>query len=461
MRNGRKSPLFGIFSIILACTALCALLAACSSRIGWGVLLWTLEDPPIPSGTVLPVYVKSNINRVWVVGMPEGWHSGKGEIDKIEIPFSRLELVGSKRKARMYAEAFSKYALSYAENLQDGLPIRDTPDNNARRIYRLKAGEIIKILSVAEGIPAIGSNGEPLPGEWYKVLTEDGTMGYCFSYRLKLFEHSGGQLAASGVIINEKAEDPVLEDLLSKTWSPETYLTMVNSKRINLEEMSRQWRFDPGQETGIARIFVSGIDRSFSYTSIHPDGNRAWRFDGTNLSMQLRSETTLAVQFSEGGGSMRTLLFVSLPVSVDDLILQETARRDRLYREIYDQGPVFTSNNYGTITFMEGPPPAGGGTFSWQNYTLLVPRFIPENIEGDGTILIDLFLAPALEERYDGAFSLRFRNSRAPTLRCMYSLDNQGFRIEIVPDSSIDGVTIARRGDSPMVLYFFRDTELW
>jgi hypothetical protein len=459
MYSGRKKLLHGIL-IILACAALSATLGACPSRLGWGILLWSIEEPPIPSGTVLPVYIKSNINKVWVVGLPEGWHGGKNQMDKIEIPFSRFELVGSKRKAKMQAEAFSRYALSYAENLQDGLPIRDAPDNNGRRIYRLKMGEIIKILSVTEGSPAIGSTGEPLPGEWYKVLAEDGSTGYCFSYRLRVFEYGGGEFSASMAVTNEQAEDPELDMLLSKTWSPESYLTMINSKKIDLEDMSRHWRFDPGQETGLARIFIPDIDNSYLYTSIRPDGNRTWRFEGTNLSMQLRAETTLAVQFLEGSGSTRTLLFVSLPVSVDDLILQETARRERLYNEIYSQGPVYTSNNYGTITFKGGPPPAGGGRFSWRNFDLLVPRFIPEDIEGDGTILMDLFLDRTLEDRYDGAFTLRFTNTKT-ALFCMYSLDNEGFRIEIIPDSSIEDVTITRRGASPMVLYFFRDTELW
>jgi hypothetical protein len=458
MRSGPKNLLQVIF-IILACSALSAMLAACSSRLGWGVLLWDIQDPPIPSGAVMPVYIKSNINKVWVVGLPDGWRGGKAGVDKIEIPFSRFEMVGSKKKAHERAQVFSEYARSYAENLQDGLPIRDNPDNNARRIYRLKTGEVIKILSAAEGNPAIGTTGDPLPGEWYKVLTEDGCTGYCFSYRLKLFEHSGGQLAAAVTDINEKAQDPELDMLLSKIWSPESYLTMINSGRINLEDMSRHWRFDPGQETGLARIFVYGVDLNYHYTGIRPDGDRVWRFEGTTLSMQLRSETTLAVQFSEGAGGIRTLLFVSLPVSVDDLILQETARRERLYNEIYSQGPVFTSNNYGTIIFKEGPPPVGGGTFSWKNFDLLVPQFISENIEGNGTILLDLFLAPALADRYDGAFTLRFANKAA--LRCIYALDNQGFRIEIVPDSSIEDSTIVRRGASPMVLYFFRDTEIW
>ncbi len=69
---------------MLGCAALCIALGGCSSRrLGWGVLLWSIEEPPIPSGTVMPVYVQSNINKVWVVGMPEGWHGGKSGNDEI------------------------------------------------------------------------------------------------------------------------------------------------------------------------------------------------------------------------------------------------------------------------------------------------------------------------------------------------------------------------------------------
>jgi len=435
-------------------------LTACSSRLGWGVLLWSTEDPPIPSGTILPVYIRSNINKVWVVGIPDDYLDKKDRINKMEIPLSRLELAGSKAKARKRAEAFSLYAHTYAENMQDGLPIRDNPDNNARRVYRMRTGEIIKILSLAQGVPAISSTGDPLPGDWYRVLTEDGSTGYCFSYRLKLFEHISGPLAASATAgpENSAGPDPDLDMLMSKTWSPELYATMVNYKRINLDELSRHWCFDPGQETGTARIYVPGYDLNFSYNAIRPDGQRAWRFEGSNLLMQMRSDTTIAVQFLEGNGGMKTLLFVALPIAVDDLIMQESARRERLYDTIYSQGPVFTSNNYGTIAFKEN------GNFVWSGFDLLVPRFIPESANGDGTVSMDLFLDPALEDRYSGAFTLYFAENgagEAAILRCMYALDNQGFRIEVAPESTIEDSTVVRRAASPMVLYFFKDALLW
>ena len=154
---------------------------------------------------------------------------------------------------------------------------------------------------------------------------------------------------------------------------------------------------------------------------------------------------------------MKTLLFVSLPITVDDLIMQESARRERLYDAIYQQGPLFTSNNYGTIAFRED------GTFSWRGFYLLVPQLIPESAVGDGTISMNLFLASELEDRYSGAFTLYFKNDggEAAVLRCMYALDNQGFRIEIAPETTIEDNTVVRRAASPMVLYFFVDAVLW
>jgi len=129
------------------------LLISCSkfSKLGYGVLLWSIDDPPVDSGTVLPVYIKSNIEKKWVVGIPEKSIAQKDY--KKEIPLTQLEFIGNKRKAEKWAETFAPYAMMYAENLQDGLPIRDNTDNNSRRVYRLRLGEVVKVLGVAKGNP--------------------------------------------------------------------------------------------------------------------------------------------------------------------------------------------------------------------------------------------------------------------------------------------------------------------
>jgi hypothetical protein len=392
-----------------------------------------------------------------VVGTPKEYLVKGSGVDKFEIPLAKLELAGSRKKALQQAEAFAPYALIYAETLQDGLPIREDPDNGARRVYRLKQGEIVKILGPAKGTAAVGSTGDPLPGEWFRVLTEDGTTGYCFSYRLRLFEHSGGPLTvAQG---GESAvEDHDLEQLLSKKWSADSYAAMVSSGRINLEDLSGRWGFDPGQDTGIARIKAENLDRSFSYTAIRPAGSRTWRFEGTSLQMYLSSDTSLELQFTENGGALRSLRFAALPSEVDDLIVQETTRRAGLFEVLYSRGPSYTSHNYGTLTFEEN------GRFAWTGYNILVPQVIPAPALESGVVDMRLFLANSLTDRYNGAFTLRFDTagslisgpSQAAEVDFMYTLDNQGFRIEYAPPTSRDGITVARRASSPMVIYFYR-----
>ena len=440
--------------LALAITAL--VLTACSSRLGWGVLLWATDDPSMPSGTVLPVYIRSNIDRVWIVGLPDGLLTSSG-LDKMELPLARLELVGSRAAAEARAAEFAPFAVMYAENLQVGLPVRAHPDNNARRVYRLREGEVMKVLGVSQrGVAPIGVTGEPLAGRWYRVLTEDGTVGYSFSYRLRVFEHRGGQLVVleSGEDDGSAAAD--LELLMSRNWVPESYVAMINSGRINLDELSRGWHFNPGRDTGVARVLGPGVNLSFSYLGIVPTGNRSWRFDGTGLTAQLRSDTFLTVQFTEGGGT-RSLNFVSPPFNVGDVIAVERARRAGLFADILRYGPVFTSGNFGTIAFRPD------GTFTGSGFDLLVPQHIPRAAQGQGTVAMDIFLSPALEASHGGAFTMRFQGSdgrEAATLRSMYSIDGQGFRIELVPEASMDGLTVARRAASPMVMFFRPDSEI-
>ena len=442
----RKITLFFVFIAVIFS------FVSCNRVLGYGVLLWSSEDPAIPSGTVLPVLIRSNIDRVWVASIPREYITGDGSIDKFEIPLAKLELSGSRRRALERAEAFSPYALLYAENLQDGLPIRENPDNVSRRVYRLRLGEIIKILNSVSGPIPVGTTGEPLDGTWYRVLTEDGTVGYCFSYRLQVFEHYEGTLAASRPI-EQEPEDPDLEMLLSRIWYPESYGTMINSRILDLNELSNHWSFDPGAETGTARINVRDLDRTFTYTRIRSTGTRSWQFEGTRLQMSLRSDTTLAVQFTEDNGLLRTLFFVSLRSSVDDIILQETARREGQFRNIFQQGPVYTSSSYGTIIFSEN------GRFNWTGNGLLVPHVVPASALGSGSVDMRLFLSNELSESYDGAFTMRFDGMGGSvfTADFMYSLDNFGFRIEYVPQTSLDGITVVRRASAPLVIFFFRD----
>jgi len=425
--------------------------------MGYGILLWSIDEPPVLSGTVLPVYIRSNIEKIFVVGIPESLRDENG-IDKIEVPLSQFEFVGSKKKTDIRAQEFSEYALTYAENLQDALPIRDNTDNNSKRVYRLRVGEIIKVLGKVRGNPPIGASGDPLAGDWLKVLTKDGITGYCFSNRLKLFNQVESAIQTSEVDNTEILKDPDLDLILSRRWLPDFYLQMINSRKINIQSLEKRYQFDPGQDTGIARIILPDIERQFEYDRIISSGERAFSFEGkgSTLQMHLRPNNSLSVQFMDRAqnGTRRTLLFVTLPTDVNDIIIQENARREESFMTIYNQGPVYTSNNFGTITLRTT------GDFTWTGFDLLVPQLFPAETNGNGRIIMDLYISPSYEDRFNGAFTLRFTDIRTDnTFYFMYSLDNQGLRLEVIPSYGIEDITVMRRDPSPLVLYFFKDSN--
>jgi hypothetical protein len=426
--------------------------SSCNRLLGWGVLLWSAEDPEIPSGTVLPIYIRSNIDQVWVAGIPEEYRGEDTERDKFEIPLWQLEFTDSKKQALARAASFTEYARSYAEVLQDGLPIRDDPDNSARRVYRLKQREIIKILAKTEGTQAISADGSPLPGEWYQVLTSDGVVGYCFSYRLRLFEHQGGLLALDRAP-EEEAVDPELDLVFSQTWSPDWWGTMVSQRRIDLDDLSRGWYFSAGQDTGIVRVVMPTLNKSYPYTGIKRLGSRFWSFEGTGVEMRLRTDTTLLVQINDEGGQSKSFTFVALNTDVEDLITQERERRRAEYQEIYKRGPLFRSSNYGSLQFNEN------GGFTWKGYNLLTPQVIPSGLSGQGTVDMGAFLSSSLSREYTGVFILRFDDPGAEPAVFMYTLESQGIRIEYAPPSSMEALTVQRRSTSPVVLYFYAEGD--
>jgi hypothetical protein len=431
---------------------MCLLFSSCTQLLGWGVLLWSSEDPAIPSGTPLPVYIRSNIDQVWVVGIPEEYRTSEDALDKFEVGLWELEFVGNKKEAEARAAEFSEFAQTYAETLQDGLPIRETPENNARRVYRLREGQIIKILKKTDGVAAVGVTGDPLPGDWYQVLTSDGSIGYCFSYRLKLFDQTE-TLAVASPEVEIDEEDADLDMIFAQKWYPDWYRTMINETRIDLTDISRQWNFDPGQDSGSARVYLPGTNLQFDYSSIKKSGDRSWVFEDTSLQMRLQSDTTLMVQYTEGTGNQKSQVFVTIPVGIEDLITQERGRREALFETFLNAGPIFHSENYGTFSFLPR------NTFSWSGYNLLVPQTIPATVEGQGSVDLGLFLSQAMQDRYHGVISLQFdgrEQAASATRHFLYILDSQGIRLEYVPESSLNGNVIERRAASPIIMYFYK-----
>ena len=431
-------------TMLLAGLAALLALGGCSRYIGYGVVNWSDAELGLVAGDVVPVVIKSNISQLYVVDVPSRGNAGRGE-----LPLWQLTLYSSRSAAQKAAQEGMEFNYIYASSKTDGLPVREDADNTSRQVYRLRGSEVLKVTGRGEGNPVIGRDGNPMEGEWLRVMTGDGTRGWCFSYNLDVFDERDAA-PVEAVASSFLEDDERLQGILERAWYPAHYVTMLSSRAVDLDRINPDWGFFPGGESRVARIEEEEGALAFPYTGISETSGGAYRFEGTSLSIELRENGTLAVQFTDDSGAPALRYFVALDTTPAEIIQNETERRQAQLARIANAGPRFVSGNYGAFQLLSG------GSFVWSGYSLLVPAVIPEGAGAQGRASIRCFLSRSLASSYDGVLTLQFDGQRAP-LNFLYSLADGGLRLEPVSPSNISENTVLARDISPTVIFFRAD----
>ncbi|UTC68245.1 MULTISPECIES: SH3 domain-containing protein [unclassified Treponema] len=413
---------------------------SCSNKIGYGVVNWSIPEYNLTAGDIIPVYVRSNIEKVYIVGLNE-----KTSV-RVEIPLWQLSFFESKKQAVKFQSKLAEQKHNYAKVKLDGLPMRSDPDNNSAPVYRLKEGQIVKILWLGEGVPVL-KGGKPMDGQWYRVLTGDGIKGWCFSYNLAIYDETNKETSENANLAQET--DAELEAILSEFWYPENYRKMINNRQIDLDKMSLTWGFFPGLRSGIARVELENTKISFPYTRVIKTGNK-YNFEGSNLSMQIRGKDIITIEFSDKNGKHRLENFITLNATPEDIINKEIKRREMLIDKIAKTSSEFKSENFGSLKIMSD------GQFIWSGYTLISPSIIPSGAGSSGKVSIKNFLDKKLSTDYQGALSFRFEKTAEPVV-FMYSISSKGLRLEAVEPSGIKDNIVMRRSLNPVILFFSAD----
>ncbi|HET7838943.1 MAG TPA: SH3 domain-containing protein, partial [Rectinemataceae bacterium] len=272
---------------LLAALGLAMGISACSGRLGWGVVLWTAPEGPVKAGSVVPVYIKSNIQKLYVVGLPDG-------SKKIELPLWQVELFPTKAKAEARVKRFGDYLGIYMVAARDGLPIREGPFGGARRVYRLREGQSVKVLDKVQG-EAVTTGGEALPGDWYQVLSDDGTKGFVFSYAMRQYDESK-EGPPAGLVT--KAPSGRVDLVFSRQWRPEYFQEMLDDQRVDLDLFSMRFGIFADAVRKQIRIELPAASQIFNYDSISEDGG-AYVFEGTPLRISLEGDRRLVATWTD------------------------------------------------------------------------------------------------------------------------------------------------------------------
>lgn len=432
-----------IFGVSLAGLLFLALFAtSCSDRMGYSVMLWSLPEQNLNDGDIVPVYIKSNISQTYVIGTMDS-------DQKFEVPLWQITEPASKSAAEKSFQRYAEYQYQYARVALDGLPMRSEPVNTAKQVYRLRKDEVIKVLYKGAGA-AVMSGSNAMEGDWLRVLTSDGTQGWCFSYNLRLFDNREvAEEAASQVADTTQRQDEVLQKVLDRQWYPDSYRNMVKSRTIDLEQLEKRYQFDTGFQSGTVQLRVPNLTVSFPYAGVEKTGTNNYKFTDTPISITIRQDDYIVVQYTDDYGRPTPYDFVLLDESVNSLISQETRRRQQLYAELESFGPVFSSSNYGKLTF------SGENQFQWSGYRQLQPAVIPQGALGRGTVSFDYFLSRSLTGRYDGVMTFHF-DKGTREVNFLYKIEETGLRLESAGGAPSSGKTISDRSSNPVVIFFSR-----
>lgn len=422
--------IFSIISCILAYTS-------CSRLMGHSVVLWTIENENIPDGTIVPVYIKSNISHVYVIGIPD-------TDKKLEVPLWQISEPSSKKQVNQLAQKYSEYQRKYAKVKYDGLPIRFEPVNTARQVYRLREGEIIRVLYKGNGVEVKAGN-SALQGDWLRVMTNDGTIGWCFSYNLAVYDERDGIKESQEV--NNMEADESLQTVINQIWYPDNYSTMVNSGRVDLLAMNPDYQFSVNLEESTILLNVSGLQVKYPYTGYTKTASNVYKFNDTNITMTIRRSNYIVIQYVDNIGKPYAFDFCTLSTDINEIIQTENNRRLELFESIKSHGPIFSSSNYGKLTFLDD------FSFTWNGYQLLSPALITSDSLNQGKVSFNYFLNKTLSSEFDGMITFTFNNNNRK-VNFFYKLEENGLRLEDAQKAQFKGSLVQGKSINPVVLFF-------
>lgn len=433
----KKTIFYAAASILLAFCS--TFLISCKDKVmGYSVLLWNLPEYKIQSGDILPVYIRSNISQVYVVGI---------DGEKVEIPLWQLTDPVKKAKVGSVSKKYQECAHTYASVKIDGLPCRAEPVNTAKQVYRLRKGEVIKLLYMGNG-QAPMTGGQPLEGDWYRILTKDGTQGWCFSYNLNLYETDENGEQVGGQILEEEAEDDnYYISILDKAWYPDSFSTMISSGNIDISKLHPSYNFTIDTVNNKVSLNMSGIHESWDYTGYTKTDDYEYTLNDIPIIIIYKKSTFIVIRYTGESGKPQELNLVTLDDDINAIVAEEKQRRADAYSKVASATGELSSSSYGKLSLNTD------GTFKWSGYKLLVPVVISAGAKTAGTCSVKYAVSKELAASYDGVLTFKFEGT-TDEVNFLYKLENDGLRLEAANDATYNGILVTGRSSSPLIMYF-------
>jgi len=424
------------------------LLSSCGMRAaGYGVVLWGEMQSALQTGITVPIVREAPINSNYLVLVP-------GEPRPREFAMGRIRFFRARADAARFSQTFAPFVQSWAVSMKQDpppLPIRDQASQDGRVIYKLKPGQLMKVVGRSEGKETI----QQYADYWYEVVTEDGYSGFVFGYYLKVFSTAGDPVQEAQRILSQ---DDALDRILSNTWRPDWFREMMARGAIDLAIFRDDIGLFPSPSDKVMRLVLPQYSLEFHYTDVQKLGESTYVFTGSDLRVSVLDDQRISIYYHYKDQRVAGL-YTLIPGEVTDLVTAEQKRRQAIFDGITAKGASLTSSAYGTIALSDGM------RFSWTGYQKLVPSLISSDVNGKGRVDFPLHAAKDLAGTYDGVITFVFdkggdsgpAGSTGPagsSVSFLYKAVPGGLRFTSLDSDSVNNLVVTHPGISPAVIFF-------
>ncbi|MCL2294021.1 MAG: SH3 domain-containing protein [Spirochaetes bacterium] len=410
-------------------TALLLLLFAfsCSRAVGYLVVVWPPDESDLGYGELVRVISQSELRNIFVI-------EKAGSRVREEVPRPIGKFFDRRRDAERFAAEFKPYINMFAFT-ETALNVRRLPDANSERVYRLRPGQVVKIVSKSQTPSVVGH----LTGYWTEVMTESGVIGYSFGSFLTFFTRDTS-------LSRQEHEQQLLDSFFNNTWYPTVYADIINSGNIVIESLQTGEGLFPDRANNRIVIQTQRERIEFNFTDISFEGSNTVAFLGTPLEIILYSTERIYVSYTHRGVN-HLAFYTTLEMPLERYIEEEVLRRIAVLDRFYARGRNLTSDLYGTISLGDRR------RFTWTGYLNLVPDVFPFGFGSTGTVQSNYFLASRLARRFDGVITFAF-DSPGREIVFAYLFVDDAVRFTHIPERNIERGIVTSIPAEPRVIYF-------
>jgi hypothetical protein len=393
------------------------------------VILWPAAESGLTAGSQVPITagIDQDVLTISVDGSTQ------------EVEAWRVLTFDDTQGSVEFSRQFEEWEDRYARSLRTALPVRERAESASTRIYRLREGEVMKILDRTEDTVDEGN----LSDYWYRVLTREGTIGWVFGYYLEVTGASGRSTRAS---TDQEATEELLQDVAAVSWRPTYFDEMIDSGFIDLDRFSPRFGLFVDTETEEVRIVLPEFQRTYSYGDISSPSRNVIRFTGTSLELSLQGDRELEALYTVDGRD-RSETFVRFEEDIAEIVAAERERRSRSLEQILNRGNGLVSSAYGEMRLTDR------GAVTWNGYERLVPAVLPASFDGNAALEFSLFLSDELRGKYDGAMFMRVGANQRTAF--VYTILDNGLRLTFIPANLInDDNVVTGEPVSPVVMFY-------